>query len=157
MKIAIASDHAGRNLRASIRARLEQFGHQVLDLGTEKSEAVDYPDFAAQVGSRVARGDAERGILVCGSGLGMAIAANKIPGVRAVAPYDARTAELSRAHNDANVVCFGERTLDHDRVFEILDVWMRTRFDGGRHVPRIEKIRRIEESSRRARPPAAGG
>ncbi len=144
MKIALASDHAGKKLRAMLRDHLAQRGHELVDLGTDQEGSVDYPDFAVEVAKRVAAGEAERGILVCGTGLGMAIAANKVAGIRAVAPYDENTTRLSREHNDANVACFGERVQDPELVLRLADLWLETGYDGGRHERRIEKIRSLD-------------
>src|SRR5262245_57757701 len=120
----------------------------------------DTPDYAAPAAARVASGEFERGVLVCGTGFGMEIAANKVAGVRAVTPYDDLTARMSREHNDSNVACFGERTMPADRAIHLLDIWLKTAFEGGRHQERLDKIRRIEESPPRApagRPSPPGG
>lgn len=140
MKIAIASDHAGNQLRAAVRERLESGGHEVIDLGPDGSEAVDYPDFAGRVARSVQAGEVDRGVLTCGSGVGMSIAANRYPGVRAVLSDSPEITRLSREHNDSNVICFGERTQDSGHVLELLDLWLSTPFEGGRHQPRVEKI-----------------
>ena len=145
MKIAIAADHAGYRLKQSVTERLLASGHQVLDMGTNSEESCDYPDYAVEASRAVVRGEAERGILVCGTGLGMCITANKVAGIRAVGPCDPVQAEMSRRHNDANVICLGERTMDIEKVFEILDIWLATDFEGGRHARRLELIAELEQ------------
>lgn len=144
MKIAIAADHAGFRLKQSLTERLEAAGHSVLDMGTNSEESCDYPEYAVEVSRAVSGGRADRGILVCGTGLGMCIAANKVAGIRAVGPCDTAQAEMSRRHNDANVLCLGERTMEESRVFDIVDVWLGTEFDGGRHARRLELIAELE-------------
>ena len=144
MTIAVGADHAGWTLKESLKAWLIEQGHDVIDFGTHSPDSVDYPDYAAQVGESVAVGKVERGVLVCGTGLGMAIAANKIPGVRAVACNDRLAARMSREHNDANVLAVGGRLLGREAALEILGIWLDTRFAGGRHVQRVEKIAALE-------------
>lgn len=145
MKIAIGSDHAGFHLKNRLRDMLRAEGHHVLDLGADSPEASDYPDFAAQVGRAVASGMAERGVLVCGTGAGICIAANKIPGVRAAAVSEPVTARLARSHNDANIVCIGERIVGPELAVEIVRVFLETPFsEGERHVRRINKIAELE-------------
>ena len=144
MTIAVGADHAGWTLKESLKAWLIEQGHDVIDFGTHSPDSVDYPDYAAQVGESVAVGKVERGVLVCGTGLGMAIAANKIPGVRAVACNDLLAARMSREHNDANVLAVGGRLLGREAALEILGIWLDTRFAGGRHVQRVEKIAALE-------------
>lgn len=144
MKVAVAADHAGYPVKGAVILRLRERGHDVTDLGTWGSDPADYPDFA-EVGARcVTDGRSERAVLLCGTGIGMSIAANKVPGIRAAAPYDEYTARVSRTHNDTNVCCFGVRTLSLDTILHLLDVWMGTSFEGGRHLRRLEKIRRLE-------------
>ena len=144
MIIALASDHHGVSLKAQLVESLAAAGHEPLDLGPQGSDAVDYPDFAEQVAQRVSRGEADRGILICGSGVGMSIAANKLPGVRAAVCYDEPTAILSREHNDANVLCLsGKRVSIPDNV-AIVMAWIATAFEGGRHARRVDKIRDLE-------------
>ena len=145
MKIVIASDHAGSDLRRKIRGHIEGRGHEVTDLGPVEEGPVDYPDYAARVAIRVASGEADRGILVCGTGQGMAIAANKIDGIRAVAPHDENTARLTRLHNDSNVACFGGRVQDPELVLKLTDLWLETAYEGGRHDRRLGKIRDLEK------------
>jgi ribose 5-phosphate isomerase B len=144
MSIAVGADHAGWTLKESLKAWLLEQGHDVIDFGTHSPDSVDYPDYAAQVGESVAVGKVDRGVLVCGTGLGMAIAANKIPGVRAVACNDLLAARMSREHNDANVLAVGGRLLGREAALEILGTWLETRFAGGRHVQRVDKIAALE-------------
>ncbi len=144
MKLVIGADHAGVAVKEELKKLLRGLGHDVADVGTAGAEPVDYPDFAERVARAVAAGEAERGILVCGTGNGMAIAANKVPGVRAAVVTDVSSAELSRRHNDANVYCAGARLTAPETISTSLKVWLETPFDGGRHARRVEKIRRLE-------------
>lgn len=144
MRLALGADHAGFELKEHLRHHLERQGHDVEDLGTRSSEPTDYPDYAAEVARAVSSGRAERGLLVCGTGTGMAIAANKVPGVRAAPCADAEAARLARAHNDANVLALAGRRLAPAAGEEILDTFLATPFDGGRHARRLEKIRALE-------------
>lgn len=153
MRIAVGADHAGYRLKEYLAARLREEGHEVVDMGTHSEERTDYPLYAFRVAEAVAAGEAERGVLVCGTGIGMCIAANKVRGVRAALCWSVETAELSRRHNDANVICLGGRLLEPGEAWRILDVWLRTPFDGGRHARRLALI---EEYERRACGPAAG-
>lgn len=146
MKIAVASDHAGYELKQAVIELLQGNGHEVLDLGTDSDESVDYPDYAIEVASNVAGGRVERGMLICGTGLGMCITANKVAGVRAVGPCDTGQAEISRRHNDANVLCLGQRSLKRQAALEIVSVWLDTPFDGGRHSRRLEIIAELERN-----------
>ena len=143
------SDHAGVEAKAALRRHLESRGHAVLDLGTDSSEPVDYPDLAARGGRAVAAGEGERGVFLCGTGIGVCMAANKVPGVRAVLLHDETSAEMSRRHNDANVACLGARTTPADRIERLVDLWLATPFEGGRHARRVAKIDAL-------RPPSAG-
>lgn len=138
--MAIGSDHAGFALKGELTEMLATLGHEVDDLGTYSEERVDYPDFGAAVATEVAEGRADLGVCVCGSGLGIAMAANKIPGVRAAPLYDATSARLAREHNDANVACFGARLIDSETAEEALQVFCTTDFEGGRHAPRVQKL-----------------
>ena len=147
-KVLIASDHAGFNGKEVIKKTLEEMGLEYLDLGTNSMESVDYPDYAERVAKGVASGEAERGILVCGSGIGMEITANKVAGVRAALVWNEETARLARQHNDANVVAIGERTTPLGTIDQIIRAFLTTDFEGGRHERRIEKISRLEEESR---------
>lgn len=142
--IALGADHAGVSLKEELKVWLLTRGHEVKDFGTFSTEAVDYPDHAAAVASAVAGGAAERGLLVCGTGIGMAIAANKVPGVRAVACTDAYTARLSREHNDANVLALGARLTAPDAAVEILRTWLEATFEGGRHARRVAKLTALD-------------
>ena len=145
MTVALGCDHAGWELKERLKAWLIQTGHQVLDFGTHSPDPVDYPDYALQVADSVASGKAERGVLVCGTGIGMAMVANKVPGVRAAFCPDPFTARLSREHNDANVLTLGGRLMGREMAIEILGIWLATPFEGGRHNRRIAKIREAEE------------
>jgi len=144
MRIAIGADHRGFLAKGELIELLQQWGHQVADLGAHDSESSDYPDFAAAVGRQVGSGQVDRGILVCGSGIGVCIAANKVPGVRAGVCCDLRTAEMSRRHNDLNVLCLSADTIEKVPVEGMLRVWFETPFEGGRHARRVEKIRQME-------------
>ena len=144
MNIALGADHAGFELKEEIKRHLTENGFQVRDLGTHSTESVDYPDYARAVGEEVAGGAANWGILVCGAGIGMSIAANKVPGIRAANVHSETEAQLSREHNNANVLALGGRLLDHSQALKIVDVWLNTAFAGGRHQRRVEKIGGIE-------------
>jgi ribose 5-phosphate isomerase B len=144
MKIAVGSDHAGLSLKEEVKKVLSEAGAQVEDLGTHSAEPVDYPDPALAVAEAVASGRAEMGVLVCGTGIGMSITANKVPGVRAALCHDAYTARLAREHNDANVLCLGGRVLGPGVAGDLVRVWLETRFAGGRHSRRVDKIRTLE-------------
>ena len=146
MKIALGADHAGFELKQSIQQWLAQQGIQTQDEGTFSTESVDYPDYARKVGEDVAGGRAQLGVLVCGSGIGMAISANKVPGVRAANVSSEYEAQMSREHNDANVLCLGARILPPEQARKILDVWLKTSFAGGRHQRRVDKIAQIEQA-----------
>jgi len=145
MKVAIASDHRGYHLREKVISLLKSKGHEVIDEGPPTDESVDYPDFAAMVAGKVSDGSADRGILICGTGLGMAIAANKFPRVRAAACADEVTAELSRRHNDLNVLCLSGDLLSSRSTERLVEIWMDTQFEGGRHQRRLEKILELEQ------------
>lgn len=147
MRIAIGSDHAGFPLKESLRAFLEAEGHEVLDVGTSSLDPVDYPVFCANVARAVVGGDADRGIAVGGSGQGEQITANKIHGIRAALCNDLYTARLSREHNDANVLTIGGRIVASTLAKEIVRLWLRTPFDGGRHERRVEQISMIERGA----------
>jgi ribose 5-phosphate isomerase B len=147
MKVAIASDHRGYHLKEKVIALLKAKGHEVIDDGPASDEAVDYPDFAALVARKVSAGEADRGILICGTGLGMAIAANKFPGVRAANCADEVTAELSRRHNDLNVLCLSGDLLSSRITERLVEIWMDTEFEGGRHKRRVEKISQLEQQN----------
>ena len=138
--IAVASDHAGFDLKEILKRDLQEAGYAVLDLGTNSTASVDYPDFGKAMGEAIASGKAEKGVLVCGSGIGISIAANRNPKVRAALAHDAVSARLSREHNDANVVAFGQRLIEADVAREALKVFLATPFEGGRHAGRVAKL-----------------
>jgi ribose 5-phosphate isomerase B len=144
MKIAVGADHRGFSIRARIVELLRRLEHQVEDVGTYTGEAIDYPDVAARVARMISRGEVERGILICGTGLGMCITANKFPGVRAAPCHDDVTAELSRRHNDANILCLSADLLGEYVVDRMVEIWLNTPFEGGRHARRVAKICDIE-------------
>lgn len=144
MHLAVGTDHRGFTLRTKVIELLQRLGHEVEDLGTYTPDAVDYPDIAAQVAGKVARGEVERGILICGTGLGMCIAANKFSGVRASPCHDDITAELSRRHNDSNVLCLSADLLGERLIDRMIEIWLSAPFDGGRHARRIQKIIELE-------------
>ena len=140
MRIAVGADHAGFELKQTLAQHLQDAGHDVVDCGTHSADRVDYPDYGAAVGRAVAGGDVDVGLCVCGSGNGIAMAANKIAGVRAAVAYDVTSARLARAHNDANVLCIGERLTGAEVALEALDAWLAASFDGGRHQARVAKL-----------------
>jgi ribose 5-phosphate isomerase B len=141
-RIAIAADHAGVELKKVLAAELEEAGYQVRDLGTHDQARCDYPDFAHALASSVARGEVDQGVLVCGTGVGMAIAANRHAGVRAVVCSEPLSARMARTHNDANVLCLGQRVIGVDTAREILQAFVSSEFEGGRHTQRVAKIER---------------
>jgi len=145
MIIAIGSDHAGFVLKEHLRSWLIELGHEVLDLGAYSAERVDYPHFGAEVGRTVAAGKAQFGVAVCGSGQGICMAANKVPGVRAGIIRDSQDAEMTRLHNNANVACFGERVTDPEVAVLALKVFLETAFEGGRHEVRVEQLAELDE------------
>ena len=144
--VALGADHAGFSLKQSLKQWLVAEGHTVLDAGTHSGDSVDYPDFAAAVSRAVVSGEAARGVLVCGTGIGMAIAANKVPGIRAAVCHDAETARLSRQHNDLNVLALAGRATSPDAAIGIVRVWLETAFEGGRHEKRLAKVAGLERS-----------
>ena len=150
MRVAIGADHAGVELKAHLVAELARLGHEAVDLGTHTTESVDYPPICAAVGRTVVRGEADRGIVLGGSGQGEQIAANKVLGVRAALCNDLYTARLSREHNDANVLAMGGRFVGEGLASEILALWLSTPFDGGRHERRVAQIADIEHEESRA-------
>lgn len=153
MRVALGSDHRGVDAAKSIRPHIEAAGHTVTVLGECSGNSCDYPDNAYLVGKAVAKGEADAGILVCGSGIGMSIAANKVAGVRAALVNDELGAQLSRAHNNANVLCLAGDLIGQNLLRRIIDVWLSTPFDGGRHERRVKKISMIERGDN----PAASG
>ena len=144
MKIAIGSDHRGFDVKRRIVPSLKQLGHEVQDMGPESGDSVDYPDFAFQVARAVGSGQVERGILICGTGIGMCIAANKVRGVRAAPCHDSITAEMSRRHNNANVLCLSADLLGDELMNRMVRIWLETEFEGGRHARRVDKITAFE-------------
>lgn len=142
MKFVVGSDHAGFRLKERIKSWLEERGHEVEDVGTADEASVDYPDFAHAAAERIARGEADRGVLVCGSGLGMSMAANRHTGIRAAVCRDGFEARLARAHNDANVLCLGQRVIGEGAALDALEAFVATPFEGGRHERRVAKIER---------------
>ena len=147
MKIALASDHAGYAEKEKLKSLLNDLGMEFDDLGTQSEASVDYPDYARKVAEQVAEGRADQGILVCGSGTGMAITANKVPGVRAAVGWSEETARLARQHNDANVLAIGARTTPPERIPAIVRAWFSADFEGGRHSARVEKINQLEQTA----------
>lgn len=143
MKFYIATDHAGVDLKDYTVELLKEKGHEVIDLGPFSKERVDYPDYAVKVSQAILSDIGSHGILICGSGIGMSIAANRFSGVRAALCHDAYTASVARGHNDANILCFGERIIGKGVAESILDAWIEGSFDGGRHTNRVKKIEAI--------------
>lgn len=144
MRIAVGSDHAGYELKQRVRPVLEAAGHEVTDVGTDSEDSADYPLYAAQAAKLVAAGDADRAVIVCGSGVGVSIVANKIDGVRAVNAHDITEAEMSRRHNDANVLALAGRRLDSEDAGAIVERFLATEFEGGRHQRRVGQIAAVE-------------
>src|SRR6266480_1165142 len=145
LKIAIASDHAGYEEKERLKPLLDELGIQFEDLGTVSEASVDYPDYARKVGDEVASGHVDQGLLVCGSGTGMAIVANKVPGVRAAVAWTPEVAALAREHNDANVLSLGARVTPAEELPKIVRAWFNAKFEGGRHERRVEQISEIEK------------
>jgi ribose 5-phosphate isomerase B len=145
MKIAIGADHAGFSLKEKLRQKLAGEGHEVVDFGAGSADSCDYPDFAQSVGRDVAQGRSDRGILVCSTGIGMAMAANKIDGVRAAPGQNDDEVRLTREHNDANILTLGAKYMDEDRALELIDIFLKTEFAGGRHARRVAKIAQLEK------------
>src|SRR5918911_3556672 len=146
MKVALASDHAGFAEKERLKPLLQELGVEFEDYGTDSENSVDYPDYARQVAEAVARGCAEQGLLVCGSGTGMAITANKVPGVRAAVAWSEEIARLARQHNDTNVLAIGARTTPQDEIPKNVRAWFDAEFEGGRHAKRVRKIEGVEKS-----------
>jgi len=149
MKIAVGSDHRGFAVKENLVQLLKRLGHEVIDCGTHDASSVDYPDIAAVVARQVSAAEVDRGILICGTGIGMCIAANKFPGVRAAPCHDDLSAEMSRRHNDLNLLCLSADMLGEKLIDRMVEIWLRTEFEGGRHARRVEKIGQLE-----GRPPA---
>jgi len=145
MKIAIACDHRGYAVKQRIVAQITDRGHEVVDFGTDNAKACDYPDFAVPAAKAVALGQVDRGILIDGSGIGMSIIANKLPGIRAAICHDELTAEISRRHNNANILCFAADLLGDELIRRIIDAWLLTPFEQGRHSRRVEKLASLEK------------
>lgn len=148
--IAIASDHGGFELKEAIKRFLDREGFGCIDFGTKDDESVDYPDYAEKVASSVSKGEVKRGILVCGTGIGMSMVANKFPNVRAGLCHDIYTAKMSREHNDSNILTLGGRVTDIEQAKEIVKTWLNTEFAGGRHKRRLDKLMEIEERMRKS-------
>jgi ribose 5-phosphate isomerase B len=144
MRVAIGADHRGFSIRVKLVELVQRLGHEVIDVGAFSPDAVDYPDIAAEVAHKVGHGEADRGILVCGTGLGMCIAANKVHGVRAAPCHDDITAEMSRRHNDANILCLSADMLGERLIDRMVEIWLNTGFEGGRHARRVDKIMELE-------------
>jgi len=144
MKIAVGSDHAGLSAKNQVVETLRLAGHDVIDVGTNTEERVDYPDYALAVAKQILTGDAEMGVLCCGTGLGMSMTANKVPAIRAAVCHNVYTAEMARRHNDANVLCLGSRVLDDPTVDTVVSTFVDTPFEGGRHEGRVEKINAVD-------------
>ena len=144
MKIAIGCDHAAVNLKNAVKAHLDELGTDYIDLGTD-GEPCDYPDIAKAVAEKITSGECERGILLCGTGIGMSMAANKIRGIRAAAASDCFSVRYTRLHNDANILCMGERVIGQGLALELVDIFLSTGFEGGRHQRRVDKITALEE------------
>jgi ribose 5-phosphate isomerase B len=145
VKVALGSDHAGYDLKEKVKEFLSGMGIEVHDAGTVSTDSVDYPDFAQKVAVQVRDGEVDRGILMCGTGVGVCIAANKFRGIRAALASDPEIARLSRQHNDANVLCLASRFTDAKKAQELVKIWLETDFDGGRHQRRLDKIQKLEQ------------
>jgi ribose 5-phosphate isomerase B len=152
MKIAIGSDHRGFEVKQRLLSLLQRLGHEVMDMGPASSESVDYPDYAFQVAKAVSEQRVDRGILICGTSIGMCIAANKVHGVRAAPCHDSITAEMSRRHNDANVLCLSADLLGAELVDRMVKIWLETGFEGGRHARRVDKITHFEQDPSQGQP-----
>lgn len=144
MKIAIASDHGGLHIKEEIKALLEDIGYKYEDFGCHCDDSVDYPDYALPVAEKVAKGEFDRGILVCGTGIGMSITANKVKGIRCALAHDTFSAKATRQHNDSNILALGERVIGPGLAREVAQIWLETEFEGGRHERRIGKITDLE-------------
>ena len=149
MRIAVGSDHRGFTVKSKVVDLLRRLNQEVVDVGPHNSESVDYPDIASVVAQKVSQHTVDRGILICGTGIGMCIAANKFPGVRAAPCHDDLTAEMSRRHNDLNILCLSADMLGEKLIDRMIDIWLKTEFEGGRHARRVDKIRSLEN-----KPPA---
>ena len=145
MRIAIGSDHRGFGVKQKVIELLKRLSQDVVDVGTPGTESVDYPDVASVVAGQVSRGEVDRGILICGTGIGMSIAANKFAGVRAAPCHDDLSAEMSRRHNDLNVLCLSADMLGEKLIDRMVEIWLKTEFEAGRHARRVEKIQQLEQ------------
>ena len=145
MKIAVASDHGGFKLKSKIKEYLQSTGYEICDFGTDSEDSCDYPDFALPAAEAVSSGKCERGIIVCTTGIGVSMVANKVPGVRGALCHDEYGAELTRRHNDANVLAMGERAVEEGKALKIVEIFLKTEFEGGRHQRRVDKISAIEK------------
>src|SRR5262245_18562706 len=148
MRIVIGSDHRGVEAKRRLMSTLTEMGHQAVDVGPDASDSVDYPDYAYEVGSRVSKAEADRGVLICGTGIGMCIAANKVRGVRAASCHDTIAAEMCRRHNDANVLCLSADLLGEELMVRMVKIFLETPFEAGRHARRVDKICKIESELR---------
>ena len=148
MKIAMASDHAGYELKEAVKQHLQDKGIEIIDLGTNSTESVDYPVFGQKCGQAVADGTADKGIVCCGTGIGISMAANKVKGIRACCCSDYFSAKFTRAHNDANCLCLGARVIGGGTACELVDVFLNTKFEGGRHQTRIDQVMAIEKGEK---------
>ena len=148
MKIAVGSDHAAFEHKGYVVRELREQGHEVIELGATSAKPYDYPDAAKAVAQSVSAGEVERGILMCGTGLGMCMSANKVRGIRAATCHDEYTTIMSRSHNDANVLCLGGRVLTPDETMQLVRIWLKTPFEGGRHARRVKKIMDLEQEER---------
>lgn len=144
MRIVIGSDHGGFDLKEAIKTWLGEWGHEVIDVGTHSRESCDYPDYAEKAAKMVVAGEADRGVLICGTGIGIGIAANKVRGIRCALCTDTYMATMSRAHNDANMLALGARVIGHGLAEAIVKIWLETPFEGGRHQRRLDKIHALE-------------
>ncbi len=145
MRIAIASDHAGYSEKEEVKRLLTSLGHEAVDCGTGSGESVDYPEFAAKAAEMVSRGECDQAVMLCGTGIGMAMTANKFKGVRAAVCYSEFSTEMARGHNNANVLCMGARSLSMEQIRRYVDIFLKTPFEGGRHLRRINKIHEYEK------------
>ncbi|MDF0726619.1 ribose 5-phosphate isomerase B [Cytobacillus sp. S13-E01] len=147
MKVAIASDHGGLNIREEIKKLMDEMEIEYIDFGCECDTSVDYPDYAVPVAEKVANGEVDRGILICGTGIGMSIAANKVKGIRCALVHDTFSAKATREHNDSNVLAMGERVIGPGLARDIAQIWLTTEFEGGRHEKRVNKMMTYEKNS----------
>lgn len=146
MKVAIASDHGGYQHKEAIKNHLDELGIEYKDFGTHSPDSVDYPDYARPVSEAVTSGEYDRGILICGTGIGMSIAANKVKGIRCALVHDVFTAQVTRQHNDSNVLAMGQRVIGEGLALLIVETWLKGEFEGGRHQARIDKIKMLEDA-----------